>query len=158
MTNQIIGLIGGRKVLPRISPSVWAWTNAQLFGDVIIKIICLLYSSPGSLSCGLSPSKALNQPSVWANAGIFQATLESMFLGYFSGTQTGDKSILSYVMQVLKQAEALTSSKCAVTHWKMTSWMHKPFCVGALCSGKSLCFWSDVKAMITTLHNTHLWP
>lgn len=64
---------------------------------------------------------------------------------------------LSYVMQVLRLScsttGALTSSKC-VTHWKMTSWMHKPFCVGALCGGKSLCFWWDVKAMITTLR-TH---
>lgn len=36
----------------------------------------------------------------------------------------------------------------------MTSWMHKPFCAGALCSGKSLSFWWEAKAV----HNTRLWP
>lgn len=136
MTNQIIGLIGGRKVLPRISPSVWAWTNAQLFGDVIIKIICLFYSSSGLLSCGPRPSEALSRASVWPRAGIFfEWPWQLQYLPeYFSETANGRLEYaleLRYVIHVLKPGGstvwALTSSKCAVTHWRMTSWMHKPF-------------------------------
>lgn len=58
MTNEIIGLMGRRKVLPHISPSASARTNAQLFGDIIIKITVLLWPVVTWLQCGLEQGSA----------------------------------------------------------------------------------------------------
>lgn len=74
MTNEIIGLIRGRKALAHVGPSARARTNSQLFGDIIIKLLHWL------VFMRLEPRRIVKQRFRTGQSRVLQSDLDNYLL------------------------------------------------------------------------------